>query len=44
MRVPYGEGVATHIGPEPCAIVRKGEGEASVVADVRLRRWHGRRR
>jgi hypothetical protein len=30
VQVPYGEGVATHIGPEPCAIVRKGEGEASV--------------
>ena len=30
MQVPYGEGVATHIGPEPCAVVRKGEGEASV--------------
>ena len=30
MQVPYGEGVATHIGPEPCADVRKGAGEASV--------------
>ncbi|TYL80873.1 hypothetical protein FXB38_23900 [Bradyrhizobium cytisi] len=29
MQVPYGEGVATHIGPEPCADVRKGDGEAS---------------
>ena len=29
MQVPYGEGVATHIGPEPCADVRKGVGEAS---------------
>ena len=29
MQVPYGEGVATHIGPEPCADVRKGAGEAS---------------
>jgi hypothetical protein len=25
---PHGEGVATHIGPEPCAAVRKGGGEA----------------
>ena len=29
MQVPYGEGVATRIGPEPCADVRKGAGEAS---------------
>ena len=29
MQVPYGEGVAIHIGPEPCADVRKGAGEAS---------------
>ena len=29
MQVPYGEGVATHIGLEPCAGVRKGAGEAS---------------
>ena len=29
MQVPYGEGVATHIGPEPCAAVCKGGGEAS---------------
>ena len=29
MQVPYGEGVAIHIGPEPCADVRKGVGEAS---------------
>jgi len=29
VQVPYGEGVATHIGPEPCADVRKGAGEAS---------------
>jgi hypothetical protein len=30
VQVPYGAGVATHIGSEPCAIARKGEGEASV--------------
>jgi hypothetical protein len=29
VKVPYGEGVATRIGPEPCADVRKGAGEAS---------------
>jgi hypothetical protein len=28
VQVPYGEGVAIHIGPEPCADVRKGVGEA----------------
>ena len=29
MQVSYGEGVAIHIGPKPCADVRKGVGEAS---------------
>ena len=29
MQVPYGEGVANRTGPEPCADVRKGVGEAS---------------
>ena len=29
MQVPYDEGVAIHIGPQPCAVVRKGGGEAS---------------
>ena len=29
MQVPCGEGVAIHTGPEPCAVVRKGVGEAS---------------
>ncbi len=29
MGVPYGEGVAIRIGPEPCADVRKDAGEAS---------------
>jgi hypothetical protein len=28
MKVPYGEGVATHTGPESCAPDRKGGGEA----------------
>src|ERR1700737_258549 len=28
-RVHYDEGVAIHIGPEPCAVVRKGGSEAS---------------
>jgi hypothetical protein len=30
VQVPYGEGVATRIGPEPCAGVREDVGEASV--------------
>lgn len=30
MQVPYGEGVAIRIGPEPCAGVREDVGEASV--------------
>ena len=29
MQVHYDEGVATHIGPEPCAVAREGRGEAS---------------
>ena len=28
MKEPYGEGVATHIGPESCVVVREGGGEA----------------
>ena len=28
MRESYGEGVATHTGPESCAVAREGEGEA----------------
>ena len=30
MRVPYDEGVANRIGPEPCAGACEGTGEASV--------------
>jgi hypothetical protein len=30
VRVPYGEGVAIRIGPEPCVGTREGVGEASV--------------
>jgi len=30
VRVHYDEGVANHIGPEPCAGIREGVGEASV--------------
>ena len=30
MQVHYDEGVAIHIGPEPCAGAREGVGEASV--------------
>ena len=29
MQVLYGEGVAIHTGPEPCAVPREGLGEAS---------------
>ena len=29
MQVHYDEGVAIHIGPEPCVAVHKGRGEAS---------------
>ena len=29
VRVHYDEGVAIHIGPEPCAGIREGAGEAS---------------
>ena len=28
MKEPYGEGVATHSGPESCVVPRKGVGEA----------------
>jgi hypothetical protein len=28
MKESYGEGLATHTGPESCAVVRKGGGEA----------------
>ena len=28
MQVPYGEGVASHTGPESCATAREGRGEA----------------
>lgn len=30
MQVRYDEGLAIHIGPEPCAGIREGVGEASV--------------
>jgi len=29
VRVLYDEGIANHIGPEPCVVVREGRGEAS---------------
>jgi len=29
VQVRYDEGVATHIGPEPCGAIREGGGEAS---------------
>ncbi len=28
MKEPYSEGVATHTGPESCAVIREGKGEA----------------
>jgi hypothetical protein len=34
MRVPHGEGLATHTGPESCVYARKGVGEA-LTGDVR---------
>jgi len=34
VQVPYGEGVAIHIGPEPCAGVREDVGEASVGVSI----------
>jgi hypothetical protein len=30
VEVRHGEGIANHIDPEPCAVVREGIGEASV--------------
>ena len=30
MQVRYDEGVAIHVGPEPCIVVREDRGEASV--------------
>ena len=29
MQVPHDEGIASHIGPKPCAGIREGVGEAS---------------
>ena len=29
MQVHCEEGVAIHLGPEPCVVIREGEGEAS---------------
>ena len=29
MKVHYGEGIATHTGPEPCVVAREGKNEAS---------------
>ena len=29
VQVHYDEGVANHIGPEPCVVIREGDGEAS---------------
>ena len=40
MQVPHDEGVANHIGPEPCAGIREDVGEASV-GERAARRWAG---
>jgi hypothetical protein len=37
VRVPYDEGVANRIGPEPCTLAREGTGEASVQGAGRRR-------
>jgi hypothetical protein len=34
VQVHYDEGVASHIGPEPCAVFREGRREASVGEDA----------
>ena len=34
MEVPYDEGLANHIGPEPCGGLREGTDEKSVGARV----------
>ena len=42
MKESYGEGVATHTGPESCAVARKDEGEA--LTGVRAGRVFSRER
>jgi hypothetical protein len=50
VRVHYDEGLANHIGPEPCTGIREGVGEAQVKGlqrpAIEPRKWHslGRRR
>ena len=47
MKESYGEGVATHTGPESCVIVREGDGEALTggrAGQVLSREMHGPRR
>ncbi len=46
MQVHCDEGVANHIGPEPCAVIREDAGEASVGVRagqplVRQESWRG---
>jgi hypothetical protein len=41
VRVHCDEGVATHIGPEPCADVREDVGEASAGVRVPVECDHG---
>jgi|SRR5688572_6539173 RNA-directed DNA polymerase len=47
MKESYGKGVATHTGPESCAVARKGEGEALTggrAGQVLSREMYGPRR
>lgn len=47
MRVSYGEGLASHSGPESCVFIRKGEGEAltggAASRDIEPRKSHRER-
>jgi len=38
VQVHYGEGVAIHIGPEPCVGTREGDGEADRISASSTRR------
>ena len=44
VKVHCNEGVAIHIGPEPCAVIREGVGEASVGDGIGQPLNHGKRR
>lgn len=38
MEARHGEGIANHTGPEPCVVIRKDHGEASVSVSHALER------